>query len=119
MKKITLILPILLIALSACNNPNVPPTPNPETFEVTFCNYDESVLYVDVEEKGEDALYEGETPTRPDDSEYTDTCSCWDKDLTNDQEDVTALATYTRSAIGGGGGDVPPNPPEPSELSVQ
>ena len=68
MKKITLILPVLLIALSACDNPYVPPTPDPETFEVTFCNYDESVLYVDVVEKGEDALYEGETPTRPDDS---------------------------------------------------
>lgn len=119
MKKNTLILPVLLIALSACDNPYVPPTPDPETFEVTFCNYDESVLYVDVVKKGEDALYEGETPTRPDDSEYTYTFSGWDKELSNVQEDFTTLATYTRSAIGGGGDVPPPTPPEPSELSVQ
>ncbi len=117
MKKIILILPIFLTSLASCGEPHIPPTP--ELFEVTFLNYDETVLFVDSVEKGGSAIYEGPTPTRPDDSEYTYTFSGWDHELTNVQEDFTTLATYTRSAIGGGGEDVPPTPPEPSELSVQ
>lgn len=119
MKKIIIVLPILFMVLTSCGEPNIPPIPKPETFEVTFLNYDESVLFIDVVEKGEDALYEGVTPTRPDDKNYSYTFNGWDKDLTNVQEDFITIAIYLKTQLGGGGEDIPPNPPEPSELSIQ
>ena len=63
-------------------------------YHVTFVNYDDSVLYeVDVRE-GRDALYGGETPTQPEDDEFTYEFQGWDKDLKNITADVTIKALY-------------------------
>ncbi len=88
--------------LTGCDEPDpVPPGPEGE-FTVTFVNYDETVLGTDTVKAGETAVYEGETPTRPADSEYTYTFSGWDKDLTNVQSSFTTTAQYTSTPIGGG-----------------
>ena len=71
----------------------------PVTYTVTFANWDETVLFVDTVEQGGTAAYEGETPTRPDDSEYTYTFSGWDRDLTNVQSSFTTTAQYTSTPI--------------------
>ncbi len=63
-------------------------------FHVTFLNYDDSLLYeVDVKE-GETATYVGETPTKPEDDEYTYEFSGWDKDLDNILSNLTTKAMY-------------------------
>ena len=63
-------------------------------YHVKFVNYDDSVLYeVDVPE-GEDAEYKGEDPERPDDEEFTYEFIGWDKELTNIQSDLTAIAQF-------------------------
>ncbi len=85
----------------------------PVTYTVTFANWDERVLFVDTVEQGATAIYEGETPTRPDDSEYTYTFNGWDRDITNVQESFTTKATYVSSPI-----DVPPTPTKSYSLVV-
>ncbi len=85
----------------------------PTTYTVTFANYDDTVLFVDTVEEGGTAVYEGETPTRPDDSEYTYTFNGWDKDITNVQEFFTTKATYVSSPI-----EIPPTPQEGYNLVV-
>ena len=63
-------------------------------YHVTFVNYDDSVLYeVDVL-KGETAEYKGETPVKPEDDEFTYEFDGWDKELTNIQSEVVAVAQY-------------------------
>ena len=63
-------------------------------YHVTFVNYDDSVLYeVDVLE-GEEAVYQGETPTKEEDEECTYSFDGWDVDLTSITSDVTVKATY-------------------------
>ena len=72
--------------------------PDVTYYHVRFVNYDESLLYeVDVKE-GEAATYSGETPTKPDDDEFTYEFKGWDKDLTNITEDVTTMAEYNYKA---------------------
>ena len=83
----------------------IPLGETPVTYTVTFANWDETVLFTDTVKAGETAVYEGETPTRPDDSEYTYTFNGWDRDITNVQESFTTKATYVSSPI-----DVPPTP---------
>ena len=72
--------------------------PDVTHYHVRFVNYDESLLYeVDVKE-GEAATYSGETPTKPEDDEFTYEFKGWDKDLTNITEDVTTMAEYNYTA---------------------
>lgn len=85
----------------------------PVTYTVTFANWDDEVLFVDTVLEGETAVYEGETPTRPDDSENTYTFNGWDRDITNVQESFTTKATYVSSPI-----DVPPTPDQTYTLVV-
>lgn len=85
----------------------------PVTYTVTFANWDGTVLFVDTVLEGENAIYEGETPTRPDDSENTYTFNGWDRDITNVQESFTTKATYVSSPI-----DVPPTPDQTYTLVV-
>lgn len=63
-------------------------------YHVTFVNYDDSVLYeVDVLE-GEEAVYQGETPTKEADDDFKYEFDGWDIDLTSIVSDVTAKAQY-------------------------
>ena len=72
--------------------------PDVTYYHVRFVNYDESLLYeVDVKE-GEQATYSGETPTKPEDDEFTYEFKGWDKDLTSITEDVTTMAEYNYKA---------------------
>ena len=64
-------------------------------FEVTFKNYDDTVLFVDHVEKGHDAVYEGETPTRPYDIDNYYVFTGWDRPLNNVQESFTTRALYS------------------------
>lgn len=73
-------------------------------YHVTFLNDDEeTVLYeVDVKE-GEEAVYQGETPTKEEDDEFTYEFEGWSIDLTNIQSDVTAIAKYKATGKEGWG----------------
>ena len=67
-------------------------------YHVTFVNYDDSVLYETTVREGRDAIYGGETPTQPEDDEFTYEFQGWDKDLKNITADVTIKATYKEVA---------------------
>ena len=72
--------------------------PEETYYHVTFLNYDETLLYeVDVLE-GTEAIYQGETPIKPEDDEFTYEFNGWDKDLTNIQSEMTAVAQYSYTA---------------------
>ena len=72
--------------------------PEETYYHVTFLNYDESLLYeVDVLE-GTEAIYLGETPTKPEDEEFSYEFKGWDQDLTNILSDVTTKAEYSYTA---------------------
>lgn len=68
-------------------------------FKVTFTNYDDSVLFTDIVKKGEDAVYEGKTPIRPEDENYRYEFIGWDKSLKNIRRDTTVKAQYKSFAL--------------------
>ena len=67
-------------------------------YTCTFLNYDGSALYSAKVNRGEDASYEGETPTKPDtlDGETAIhwTFTGWDKDLTDIKADTIFTAQF-------------------------
>lgn len=67
-------------------------------YTCTFLNYDGSTLYSAKVNRGEDASYEGDTPTKPDtvDGETTIhwTFTGWDKDLTDIKADTIFTAQF-------------------------
>lgn len=76
--------------------------PEETYYHVTFLNYDETLLYeVDVLE-GTEAIYQGETPTRPEQDGFTFTFKGWDQDLTSITSNVITKAEYTSSDAGWG-----------------
>ena len=60
-----------------------------------FLNYDDSILYVSTISYGENAVYGGETPTKPGNESTYYTFSGWDKSLESIKEDTTFYAQYT------------------------
>lgn len=63
-------------------------------YHVTFLNYDSSVLYeVDVKE-GRATSYLGETPTKPEDDEFTYEFERWDQDYSSVTSDLFIKAIY-------------------------
>lgn len=82
--------------LTGCNNGgNEPKTP--EYCEITFKNYDSSVLYYNTVKYGEDAIYQGETPVRPSTQAYDYTFTGWNKPLENIKEDTVFIAQYEQT----------------------
>ena len=70
------------------------------TYHVTFLNDDETKLYeVDVL-KGQEAIYNGQTPTKEEDDEFTYEFQGWDKEdeLKAITSDVTTVAVYKATA---------------------
>ncbi len=69
-------------------------TPVEVYYHVSFLNYDETLLYeVDVLE-GTEAVYQGEEPTKPEDSEFTYEFEGWDQDLSSITSDLTTKAVF-------------------------
>lgn len=67
---------------------------NPTYCEITFKNYDSSILFYTSIKYGEDAVYQGETPIRPSSNEFTYVFSGWDKPLKSIKTDTTFIAQY-------------------------
>ncbi len=65
------------------------------SYEITWKNYDETILAVDVVKYGETPLYTGETPKKSSDTQYNYVFSGWDPlpDI------VTSNATYTAQYV--------------------
>ena len=82
------------------------------TFTVTWQDYDGTVLETDTNvEKGTMPSYDGETPTRPDDSTYTYTFKEWTPTIVVVTADATYTATYTSK-------DKNPTPPSEETYTV-
>ena len=63
-------------------------------YHVTFLNYDETTLYeVDVLE-GNEAVYEGEEPKKPEDNEFRYEFEGWDQDLSSVTSDLITKALF-------------------------
>lgn len=74
--------------------------PTPTYYHVVFQNYDETVLLeIDVLE-GSEAVYSGETPTKPEDDEFTYEFEKWDQEdnLKAVTSDVTTKAVFKATA---------------------
>jgi hypothetical protein len=70
-----------------------------KTYTIRWLNYDGTVLEIDEEvPEGETPMYNGATPTRAEDSQYTYTFKGWDKTVVAATADATYTATYTQTA---------------------
>ena len=76
--------------------------PLPIYYHVEFVNYNGSLLYEVEVLEGEEAIYVGNTPKRPDDDEYKYEFIGWDKDLKSITSDIEVKATYKAVPIGWG-----------------
>ena len=64
-------------------------------YQVKFYN-DSTLLYTDTVEHGGTAKYEGDTPTKERDAQYSYTFSGWDKNLNNVTSDFSTQATFSK-----------------------
>lgn len=72
--------------------------PETKTYTITWVNYDGTVLETDTVTEGEIPAYNGATPTRAEDSQYTYTFKGWDKTVVAAVADATYTAQYTQTA---------------------
>lgn len=74
-------------------------TPDPVTYTIRWVNHDGEVLKTVTVAKGDsEPEYDGPTPTRAEDGQYTYTFKGWDKTVDDATGDVTYTATYTQTA---------------------
>lgn len=74
-------------------------TPDPVTYTIRWVNYNGEVLKtVTVAEGDSEPEYDGPTPTRAENGQYTYTFKGWDKTVDDATGDVTYTATYTQTA---------------------
>lgn len=66
-----------------------------ESYTIKWKNYDGNTLETDEVKKGVLPTYDGSTPTRQDDDEYTYTWSGWDPEVVPAIADQTYVATYS------------------------
>lgn len=66
-------------------------------YDVSFKNYDGTLLYETYVEKGHDVIYQGPAAIKPETSEYTYTFSGWDHSLLNVSSDLVCIAQYTET----------------------
>ena len=96
-----LLLPVALVSCGEENTTTTKPTVTTTssenstiTYHVIFQNDDLTILYETDVNEGEDAVYDGKTPTKEEDDEFTYEFTGWDKSLENVLEDFTATAQY-------------------------
>lgn len=70
-----------------------------EKYTITFTNEDGTVLQSTEVAYGETPTYNGETPTKESDAEFTYTFAGWDKGIASATEDAAYTATYTKTYI--------------------
>lgn len=73
-------------------------TPDPVTYTIKWCNYDGTVLETDTATEGETPVYNGATPARAEDSQYTYTFKGWNKTVVAAVADATYTAVYEQTA---------------------
>ena len=66
----------------------------PHYYEVRFLNYDYSLLHETYVLEGTEAIYNGETPVREEDDEFSYEFDGWDEDISNVTQDMTVMAVY-------------------------
>lgn len=71
--------------------------PKPK-YTITWKNYDGTVLETDTVTEGDTPVYNGSTPTRAEDDQYTYTFEGWDKTVVAATANATYMATFTAIA---------------------
>lgn len=72
--------------------------PETKTYTITWANYDGTVLETDTVTEGDTPTYDGATPTRAEDGQYTYTFDGWAPEVVAATADATYIATYTQTA---------------------
>ena len=81
---------VVIVSLCSCGA-------NPK-YTITWTNYDGTILEVDINvDKGTMPFYDGTTPVKPGNAQYTYTFSGWSPEVTSVTEDKTYIAEYTNS----------------------
>ena len=83
---------------SSSSSSSVSSVPTINHYTVSFKNYDNTLLSESIVEEGKTAVYNGQTPTRAETSEFTYTFNGWDKSLENITSDCVRVAQYIETA---------------------
>lgn len=83
----------LMIGLAGCNT-NSSKTPEKVTYDIKFVNYDQTVLQESKVEEGQMPVYSGQTPVKPETSQYHYVYSGWDKEIVAAVANATYTATF-------------------------